>query len=241
MTSHLAADLRAATRAEHERAESMPFVGALMDGRLPLAAYVDLLGQHRAVYRALEAAEPFVRADPAGATMVVPGLARLAAIEHDLAVLGAAAERGAAGPDGVRLLPATERYVQRLHDVAGTWVGGYVAHAYTRYLGDLSGGQAIRSVLRRRYAVPDDALHFYAFPAIPKPKLFKDAYRARLDALPFDAAERSRVLEEAAVAFRLNADLFADLAAVHPAGEHVPDAQPGDVDLAVSTAGSPAP
>jgi heme oxygenase (biliverdin-producing, ferredoxin) len=237
VTSHLAADLRAATRAEHQRAESMPFVGALMDGRLPLAAYLDLLGQHRAVYRALEAAEPFVRADPAGATMVVPGLARSAAIEHDLAALGVGE------PGTVRLLPATRRYVQRLHDVAGSWVGGYVAHAYTRYLGDLSGGLAIRSVLRRTYALPDDALHFYTFPDIPKPKLFKDAYRARLDALPFDADERSRVTQEAAVAFRLNADLFADLAAVHPDEGLRSDRTPrrSSTDLEVSTAGSPAP
>jgi heme oxygenase (biliverdin-producing, ferredoxin) len=221
VTSHFAADLRAATRAEHERAESMPFVGALMAGTLPLEAYVDLLGQHRAVYRALEGAEPFVRADAAGATLVLPGLARSDALERDLAWFGAATS------SAVRLLPATERYVARLHDVAGTWVGGWIAHAYTRYLGDLSGGLAIRSVLRRHYGLPDDALHFYAFPAIPRPKVFKDAYRARLDALPYDDAERGRIAAEARVAFRLNADLFADLAA-----DHVP---------AVSTAGSPAP
>jgi heme oxygenase len=207
---HLAAALRAATRTEHEQAEHMPFVGALMSGRLPLAAYVDLLGQHHAIYRALEAAEPFVRADAAGATVLFDGLARSPSIESDLAALV-----GPSWPARVRVLPATQRYVDRLRTTAATWVGGYVAHAYTRYLGDLSGGQAIRSVLRRSMGVADDALAFYTFPALGRPKPFKDEYRARLDALPFDAAERERVLDEARVAFRLNADVFADLGAAH--------------------------
>ncbi len=248
----LAAELRSATRIEHERAESMPFVGALMSGRAPLEAYVDLLGQHHAVYRALEAAEPFVRAQPGGAGLVFGELARTAAIERDLAAL-----RGAGWRDAVRVLPATRRYVDRLHAVAGTWVGGYAVHAWTRYLGDLSGGLAIRAVLRRSYGLPDDALHFYTFPGIPRPKPFKDAYRARMDALDLGPAERARAAEEARLAFRLNVDVFADLAARHLTGPATPAAGPaaaaaatgttraaepaGDVHPpAVSTAGSPA-
>lgn len=210
METPLAAALRTATRTEHEQAEHMPFVTELMAGRLPVAAYTDLLAQHHAIYRALEDAEPLVRADPAGATMLFEGLARSASIERDLAAL-----LGPSWRDAVRVLPATGRYVERLRTSGGTWVGGYVAHAYTRYLGDLSGGLAVRAVLRRSLGVPDDALAFYTFPAIPKPKLFKDVYRARLDALPFDAAERARVVDEARLAFRLNADVFADLGAVH--------------------------
>lgn len=210
MTTDLAAELRTATRTAHQQAEAMPFVSALMDGRVTLEAYVDLLTQHHAVYAALEAAEPFVRDDPAGASLLFDALARTAAIEADLEVL-----RGPAWRTTARTLPATQRYVDRLRTVAGTWVGGYAAHAYTRYLGDLSGGVAIRGVLRRAYGLGDESLHFYAFPGLGKPKLFKDLYRARLDALPWDDAERTRVADEAGVAFRLNADLFADLGAVH--------------------------
>jgi heme oxygenase len=208
--SLLAETLRTATRVEHQRAEHMPFVGELMAGRLPLDAYVDLLGQHHTVYGVLEAAEPFLRADPAGRTLVVEGLARSAAIEADLAALRGPGWRGT-----VRTLPATARYADRLREVTSTWVGGYAAHAYTRYLGDLSGGLAIRSVLRRDHGLPDDALHFFTFVTIPRPKLFKDEYRARLDALPFDAEERARVADEARLAFRLNAAVLAELGAVH--------------------------
>lgn len=209
MPSALAQTLRTATRAEHQRAEAMPFVGDLMAGRLPLDAYVDMLAQHHAVYAALESAEPFVRAHPVGRTLVIDGLARSAAIEADLATL-----RGPAWRATLRVLPATQRYEARLRET-GTWVGGYAAHAYTRYLGDLSGGLAIGSVLRRTYGLPDDALHFYAFPSLPRPSLVKDDFRARLDALPLTAAEQERVAEEARTAFRLNTGVLADLAAAH--------------------------
>ncbi|MBX9243475.1 biliverdin-producing heme oxygenase [Actinotalea ferrariae] len=206
----LSLHLRAATRVAHERAETSGFVESLMRGELTVAAYADLAAQHHVIYTALEAAEPFVRSDPAGATMVVEGLRRVPSIERDLETLV-----GPGWRDEVRVLPATERYAARLREVAGTWVGGYVAHAYTRYLGDLSGGLAVKAILQRAYAVPDEAVNFYTFTSIPKPKLFKDDYRARMDALPFDREERLAVAAEAEVAFGLNTALFAELGAIH--------------------------
>lgn len=206
----LSVHLRTATRTQHEQAEGTSFIGRLMAGELTVAAYADLAAQHHTIYTALEEAEVFVRADPAGRTVVFDELPRVAALEADLAVLV-----GPRWKDEVRVLPATLRYAERLRTVAGTWVGGYVAHSYTRYLGDLSGGLAVKAILQRSYGVADDAVNFYTFPAIPKPKLFKDEYRARLDALPFDAAERDRVAEEARVAFDLNTALFAELGAIH--------------------------
>ncbi|NCT92752.1 biliverdin-producing heme oxygenase [Cellulomonas sp. APG4] len=205
----LSALLRSATRAAHSSAEREPFVEQLMRGELGLDAYVDLLAQHRHVYAALEHADGLLRADPESAELVVDGLARSAAIEADLAtLLGPTAARP-------RVLPETERYVARLHEVVGRWVGGYAAHAYTRYLGDLSGGQAIKAVLQRSYGLPAAAVGFYTFATIPKPKPFKDEYRARLDRLRLDADERVRVAEEACLAFELNADVFRGLGRTH--------------------------
>ncbi len=209
-TLPLSALLRSATRRAHETAESTGFVTRLMAGELSVAAYADLAAQHRVVYAALESADDALRRDPVGSRLVVDGLARSAAIERDLEALV-----GPGWRDEVRVLPAAERYAERLREVVGTWVGGYAAHAYTRYLGDLSGGLAIKAILQRSYGVPDEAVQFYTFPAIPRPKLFKDEYRARLDALPFDADERERVADEACVAFELNTALFTELAAVH--------------------------
>lgn len=218
----LAALLRSTTARAHERAEGTPFVAALVDGSLPLAGYVDLLTQLHGVYAALEGAAEAVRRDPAGARVALPGLARTPSIENDLEHLV-----GPGWRTDLRVLPATRRYVDRVTGV-GADVGGWVAHAYTRYLGDLSGGRVLRGALARHHGLPDDALRFYDFPDLPRPKVFKDDYRARLDALPLDPRAREAVAAEAEVAFDLNTELLTELGRIH-----LP-ARPGLRDLAAA-------
>ena len=93
----------------------------------------------------------------------------------------------------------------------------FTAHHYTRYLGDLSGGQVIGRLLGRTYDLPAGSagLAFYAFGAVPKPKRYKDAYRARLDALPLDAAGRAEVVDEVCRAFEHNQRLLTALGDRH--------------------------
>lgn len=203
----LSAQLREGTREDHARAESTPFVADLMAGRLDVAAYADLAAQQHAVYVALEAAGAAL--GERGASVALPALARVPAIESDLARLW-----GPAWRDRVDLLPATRRYAERLREVAST-LPGYVAHAYTRYLGDLSGGQIIKRMLARHYGLADDVLAFYTFDALERIKPFKDEYRARIDALELTGDERRAVVAEARGAFDLNRDVFAELGARH--------------------------
>jgi heme oxygenase len=208
-TTTLSQRLREGTRPEHEQAEGSGFVERLMSGRLEVAAYADLAAQQLAVYGALEDASAAVRADPQGATLVFDELTRTPEIEKDLAFL--------VGPDWaerVTIRPATERYVARLREV-GASLPAYAAHAYTRYLGDLSGGQIIKRMLERHYGLSGDGLAFYTFAEIPKSKPFKDVYRERLDALDLSPAELDATVAEAKLAFRLNSAVFADLGAVH--------------------------
>lgn len=203
--------LREGTRPEHEAAEGSGFVEDLLGGRLTTAAYVDLALQLHTVYAALEEVAEQVRRTPAGTGVVFDELHRVPAIEADLTHLVGPGWRERAVP-----LPATARYAAAIRAGAGD-VGHYVAHAYTRYLGDLSGGQVIGRMVQRHYAVADAGVGFYAFPAVPKPKPFKDLYRARLDALALSDEQRAAVVAEARAAFRHNRALFADLAERHPA------------------------
>ncbi len=205
--------LREGTRAEHEAAEGSPFVEELLGGRLTVAAYTDLALQLHAVYAALEEVAEDVRRTPAGAGVVFDELHRVPALEADLAHLLGPGWRERATP-----LPATAAYADRVRAV-GADAGAYVAHAYTRYLGDLSGGQVIGRMVQRHYGVADAGVGFYAFPAVPKPKPFKDLYRARVDALPLDDAGREAVVAEARLAFRHNRTLFAALGERHRAAE----------------------
>lgn len=206
----LSAALRAGTRDEHAAAERSPFVQHLVDGTLPLAGYADLAAQQLAVYRALEAAGDRLVAAGRDGDLVFPELVRVPAIESDLAHL-----LGDGWRDRVRVLPATAAYVERLQQVADD-LPRYAAHAYTRYLGDLSGGQVLKRLLERHHGLDGAGVAFYDFPQIHRLKPFKDVYRERLDALVLTPAQRDAVVAEARVAFGLNRAVFADLAAAHP-------------------------
>jgi heme oxygenase len=143
--------------------------------------------------------------------VVFDELRRVPALEADLAHL-----LGPGWRDAAEVLPATAAYVARVRAI-GTEAGTYVAHSYTRYLGDLSGGQVIGRMVQRHYGVADEGVGFYAFPAVPKPKPFKDLYRSRVDALPLSDDEREAVVAEARAAFRHNRALFAELGERHRA------------------------
>jgi heme oxygenase len=198
--------LRAGTRAAHEVAERSSFVDDLMAGRLVRADYAALAAQQHAIYTALEAAGDALRAAGRDGGLVLEELRRVPAIEADLAALLGAGWRGE-----LVVLPATAAYAARIAEV-GDDLPRYAAHAYTRYLGDLSGGQAIKRVLVREYGLTSGTA-FYDFPLIERIKPFKDAYRARLDALALTPAQRRAAVEEARLAFRLNTAMFADLSA----------------------------
>ena len=109
---------------------------------------------------------------------------------------------------------ATAAYVDAIKATAANPVR-LVAHLYTRYLGDLSGGLAIGRILDRDFARNGSGLSFYEFASIAKPKDYKDGYRAALDALPLDEAQRAEVVAEVQTAFSHNQAIFAEL------GEHL--------------------
>lgn len=199
--------LRDRTADVHDAAERSSFVTQLLEGALPIGSYVALLVQYRAVYGALEAASDRHRDHEVVGLFADPALHRCSAIEDDLRVLA-----GDDWRDRHSTTPATNAYVARIEEVCTDWPGGFVAHHYVRYLGDLSGGQLIRRILARHYGITDGAgLSFYVFDQLDNGIEFKKAYRTRLDDAPWDDAEQSRIVEEARRAFEHNIALFASL------------------------------
>lgn len=200
--------LRNGTRTEHEHAETRSFVTDLMSGALTREAYLDLARQHYTIYSHLEATAQRFANDEYVGPFVMPEVARMERIEADLHTL--------LGPEwihDVAPLPATTVYAQRLDEI--TAPEEFLAHAYTRYLGDLSGGQAIAAMLRRHYGFTPEELTFYSFD-VGKIKLFKDRYREMMDEVPFNEEQKQRAATEAQLTFRLNADVFVELGALHP-------------------------
>lgn len=201
------ARLRTATRPDHGDTEQTAYMTALLEGRLTRDQYAALIGQLHFVYDVLEEAADRMRGDEVAGRFDLPVLRRRAGLQSDLAFYY--------GPDWterVRPNDATRRYCDRMREVCFDWPAGFVAHHYTRYLGDMSGGQVIRKSAERAYGFGgDDGVGFYNFPEIPDYKAFKVEYRDRLNALGLDEVQRKRVIGETLLAYQLNTEVLADL------------------------------
>ncbi|MEU4569418.1 biliverdin-producing heme oxygenase [Micromonospora sp. NPDC023956] len=200
-----AAELRERTRPDHRVAQHLGYFDALLGGQLDRGGYAALPEQLFVVYQTLEEAAEVMRADPVAGPFVTDALHRVPALRADLEFLH--------GPDwAARIVPgaATLEYRARLRDIAFTWPAGYVAHHYTRYLGDLSGGQVMLRAVQRSFGFAEDGVRFFLFPDI-EARAFKEHYRNLLDGVPWDEVERQRFLDEVSLAYRLNTAMLAEL------------------------------
>lgn len=201
----LSTSLREGTHDSHRLAEQTPFIRSFFQGQLSLQAYREFLLQLLRIYQALEDAHSQHRAHALLGPLYFSALFRAEAIRRDLDYYF-----GGPGWQNLPLRAATAAYVQRIDALAREWPAGLVAHHYTRYLGDLSGGQAMRRVVAKMFNLPaGEGLAFYDFPQIADHAEFKEQYRALLDALPLDADTIQRIVAEANLAFQLNRDVFA--------------------------------
>lgn len=197
--------LRAATSRAHESAETSSFIGELMAGRLSIEAWQLLLEQLDYVYRALESTANVMRDDDQCAELLYAELDRAESIERDLRAL-----RIRTGVAPIGMLASTREYVERILSCRNDGVR-YIAHHYTRYLGDLSGGQVMRVKFKEHYGLQDDEATFFRFEHIDAAPRFKKRYRELLDALELDEAGRIRIVDEANASFRCNQHIFEEL------------------------------
>jgi heme oxygenase len=205
--------LRERTWSSHGESEGAGFMHDLMSGKGTREDYVALVVQHYYVYEALESAAAVFADNAEAQPFLSDQLTRMPALEADLAFL-----LGDDWRDQISPLPVTEEYAARIREIADEgWAGGYIAHHYTRYMGDLSGGQAIGRLMKRHFGFETNGILFYLFDQIADPKAFKETYREQLDAAGWDEEERDRVIDEVVLAYRFNTETFEDLSAAKSA------------------------
>jgi heme oxygenase len=114
--------------------------------------------------------------------------------------------------ENVTLSKATLDYVNRINAISKEKPELLVAHAYTRYLGDLSGGQILKKIAQRSMGLEGSkGLAFYEFKEVSDEAQFKLNYKAALDSLPIKENEASQIIAEANTAFTLNMNIFSEL------------------------------
>jgi heme oxygenase len=163
--------------------------------------------------------------------MAQPALRRAGRIEADLDSLA-----GPGWPSALPLLSTGVCYAERVRRAAAEAAELLYAHAYTRYLGDLYGGQTLRRHLIRRFGPDFRATAFTQFPAIEDIRAFSAGFGAALDEAGSHVADPDHVIEEAAVAFQLNIALSEEIAML-PLTHTGPRDGPPETHLGQTTVG----
>ena len=203
----LALELKTGTKRSHTAAENTKFVGSFLRGVISEQNYRTLIKDFYFVYSALEEEMERLEDDEFLKPIYFKELNRLNALKMDL--------RYYYGPNWMMEVKPSEaciQYTERIHEVAEKDPYLLVGHHYTRYLGDLSGGQILKTIAEKALDLPkNEGLHFYDFPKIEDKKEFKTKYRAALDALTTDSSKINDIIAEANYAFRLNMYMFDEL------------------------------
>ena len=198
------------TRTAHQAVEKTPFLQTFFTGRIRIDAYRAFLARLYQLYVVLETYQQQYRDHIVVGRLYYPQLFRARPLAQDLAYY-----YGSQWLDHLPLKGAMCVYVEHLHHVARTWPEGLVAHHYTRYLGDLSGGQVLKRLVTKVFGLPpDEGVAFYTFDEILDTTQFKIAYRTQLDTLPINADTALNLVKEANCAFDLHLRLFQELEAL---------------------------
>lgn len=206
MSSNLSSKLRVGTKKAHTMAENVGFVKCFLRGAVEKTSYRKLVGNFYFVYSAMEEEIEKHKNHPIVSKINFPQLYRKQTLEQDLAYY-----YGADWREQVKLSPAGEAYVKRIRELSEQEPELLISHSYTRYIGDLSGGQILKGIAQTAMNLTDGGTAFYEFPEIPDEKAFKANYRAALDEMPLDEATCDRIVEEANDAFGINMKMFQEL------------------------------
>lgn len=194
-----AAQLWTGTKALHLQAERSGMMVRILRGRATRQGYALMLRNLLPAYIAMEDALERHRESPAVGLFARPETYRAAALAADVEAL-----EGPGWRNTLTLLPEAVCYAEAIAQAGSGDGAGLIAHAYTRYLGDLSGGQIMQGVLAKNLGLGAGELAFYRFDGIADIATFKAEYRINLDRAGAIVVDPARVLHEASEAFRHN-------------------------------------
>ena len=197
----LALQLKEGTKVSHSAAENTKFVSSFLKGVVSRDNYKQLTANFYYVYRAMEEEIDKLDDFPLHDKL----LSRTNKLEQDLRYY-----YGVMWRDKIEPSQATKNYVKRIQVIGKQTPYLLVAHHYTRYMGDLSGGQILASITKKALNLKDEGLKFYEFD-IPNMKEYKDKYRQTLNDLNMSEVQTSMLIDEANYAFKLNMLLFDEL------------------------------
>jgi heme oxygenase (biliverdin-producing, ferredoxin) len=205
--SNLALKLREGTKKAHTMAENTGFIACFLRGTVEKQSYRKLVANLYFVYSAMEDAMHQLKDHPVMGKMYFPELDRKASLESDLEFY-----HGPNWKNEIKCSPATQKYVAEINQIAKNDPELMIAHLYTRYIGDLSGGQILKKIAVNAMDLNEgEGTSFYEFAQIPNEKEFKNMYRGTLDSLAISDEKGDAIVETANNAFHHNMNMFQEL------------------------------
>nr|QUE29474.1 PbsA [Erythrotrichia longistipitata] len=207
MTTDLANQLREGTTKAHSMAENVTFVKSFLSGVVDKNSYKKLVANLYFVYCAMEEEIINNKNHAAIQPIYFPELNRKESLEEDLEFY-----YGKNWIEEIEASPATQIYVDRIHQIGKTQPELLVAHAYTRYLGDLSGGQILKKIAQKAMQLStSEGVAFYNFKEIKDEKEFKNRYRSAINSITLPQEIQEDIISEANISFNLNMKIFQEL------------------------------
>jgi heme oxygenase len=206
MSVNLATMLREGTKKSHTMAENVGFIKCFLKGTVEKNSYRKLVTNLYFVYSAMEEEMERLKDHPLVSKIYFPQLNRQASLEKDLQYY-----YGSNWRSEIEISPAGQAYVDRIHQVAQDTPELLAAHSYTRYLGDLSGGQILKKIAQNAMRLDNQGTAFYEFEDISNEKEFKNIYRQALNDFPVDLETAHKIVAEANDAFAMNMKMFQEL------------------------------
>jgi len=197
------------TKDSHDKAENCQFVKDFLRGRIKRELFKRGTAALYFVYSAMEEEIEKNQDHHQFAPIYFPTeLHRREALARDLEYF-----YGEDWEKQISLSPGTKPYVDRIHEVGEKDPVLLVAHSYTRYMGDLSGGQILKKVAQRALKLPStgEGLNFYQFEGIHSHKGFKQLYRSRMNEIEMDDETKEKIVAESNLAFSFNMMVFTEL------------------------------
>ena len=188
----------------HDESKDSGFAVTIMSGEWSPLAFVEWQRALFPVYNTLETVLKKNRKDPILSIFDHRKLDRSERILHDLATYGV---------DPVldpSPLPCVQDYVACVADTDGS-TPRVLAYHYTRYMGDMIGGQVIARSMKEKYGMSDDSLTCYDFKDLGDLHHYRKNYKILIELLPWSDEEREQFVDEIKTAYKINAVLFEQL------------------------------
>jgi heme oxygenase len=188
-------------------AENVSFVKSFLGGVVDKDSYKKLVANLYFVYSSMEEVMELNKDHSFIKPIYFPELNRRSSLEKDLTYY-----YGDNWRTEITLSEATKVYVDRIRKIGVEKPELLVAHAYTRYLGDLSGGQLLKKIAQRAMNLPSsEGLAFYEFDSISDEQEFKKNYKQAMDSLPLTVDLADQIVAEANLSFTMNMKMFQEL------------------------------